>query len=169
MFSSLTGIIATAVVLLHPVHETVSEIEWNPKTHCLEVALRLDVLDEQWISKQQTGDRNKGWQAKYLQSRLLFDAIEDSEKKGGLIAEPLRWIGRKEEGGYVWWFFEVVCENGKPPSEVSTRLLFDREPGYEHRIVLLGCAKSDGQDCALILNEAKPQAALPLQQDSEQR
>lgn len=36
-------------LLLHPVHETIAEIEWNAKTKRLEVALRLDSVDDDWI------------------------------------------------------------------------------------------------------------------------
>ncbi len=39
-------------LLLHPVHETISEVEWNPVTRRLEVALRLDVMDAQWLGKR---------------------------------------------------------------------------------------------------------------------
>ena len=44
--------------LLHPVHETVAEVEWNADTNRIEVALRLDALDEQWLAKKiASGDR----------------------------------------------------------------------------------------------------------------
>ena len=36
-------------LLVHPVHETIAEIEWNDETKRLEVALRLDAIDDQWI------------------------------------------------------------------------------------------------------------------------
>ena len=132
---------ATAVLLLHPVHETVSEVEWNPKTKCLEVALRLHQLDEQWISRQPSHTDRAGWQADYLQHHLYFDPQKDPKADGGFRGKPIRWVGRKEQDGYAWWFFEVVCKNGKPPRSVRTRLLFDYERGYQHRIILLDCVK----------------------------
>ena len=63
------------LMLVHPVHETVAEIEWNPKTHRMEVALRLDVLDAQWLAKKHAkagtnSDQNSNaaniWRLKYL-------------------------------------------------------------------------------------------------------
>jgi hypothetical protein len=166
MFSFMITTITTAVLLMHPVHQTVSEMEWNRQTGCVEVALRLDVLDEQWI-RRQAKDRNRaGWQAGYLQSRWSFAAGEDSVAEDRWAGKPIRWVGRKQDGGYVWWFFEVVCEDGAPPTSVRTRLLFDREPGYDHRIILLNCVKSSDDEatrddrCSVVLNEAQPQAEL---------
>ncbi len=34
---------------MHPVHETVTEVQWNFKTHRMEVAVRLAAEDERWI------------------------------------------------------------------------------------------------------------------------
>ena len=39
-------------LVVHPVHETISEIEWNDDTKRLEVAMRVDAIDDQWIRKQ---------------------------------------------------------------------------------------------------------------------
>ncbi len=166
MFSLLMTALTNGVLLLHPVHQTVSEMEWNPQTRCVEVALRLDVLDEQWIDRQAEDRTRQGWQADYLRSRWSFGSGDVSAAKTRWAGKPIRWVGRKQVGGYVWWFFEVVCDDGEPPTSVRTRLLFDREPGYDHRIVLLNCVQSGENDsgdddrCAVVLNEAKPHAEL---------
>ena len=41
-----------AAFILHPVHETIAEIEWNNETQRLEVAVRLDAIDDQWIRRE---------------------------------------------------------------------------------------------------------------------
>jgi len=39
------------LLLFHPVHETIAEVEWNGKTGRIEVSIRLDAIDDQWIQK----------------------------------------------------------------------------------------------------------------------
>lgn len=45
--------------LLHPVHETIAEVEWNAETKRLEVALRLDVVDAEWIRRRITQEAKR--------------------------------------------------------------------------------------------------------------
>ena len=45
-------ILLITALLLHPVHETIAEIEWNEKTKRFEVAMRLDAIDDQWIRRE---------------------------------------------------------------------------------------------------------------------
>lgn len=184
MITQLATTLLSGMLLLHPVHETVSEVEWNPATDCLEVALRLDQLDEQWIARQ-CDTEQPAWQAEYLRKQVFFDPPEKADGKGVPQGKPIRWVGRKEQGGYVWWFYEVICKDGKPPQHVRTQLLFQHERGYQHRIILLDCVESNRQDsaetesaslprgakknCSVILNEKQPQVALPLRQFESQR
>lgn len=177
MTSILTASLAT--LLLHPVHETVCEVEWNAQTNRMEVALRLDVLDEQWIEKQwieRTIDKDveAGWQEEFLRTRLWFDPQSARVKESGSsgsgqkwTGRPIKWVGRKEDGAHVWWFFEVVCDDGKPPQTVRSELLFDRQRNYQHRIVVLGKALAeDGKRPAVLLTAEKPQARVPVLGDA---
>ena len=152
-----------AALLMHPIHETVCEVEWNAKTNRVEVALRLDALDEQWIATTIGAEVNGQWQPKYLRSQLVFDPTSDKMGGSKWKGRPLDWVGRKFEGGHVWWFFEVVCEDGRPPTVVQTRLLFDRHQDYQHRLVVLGRAKSDdGKRPSILLTRQKPTSSLKL-------
>ena len=169
-----------STLLMHPVHETVCEIEWNAESRRVEVALRIDVLDEQWMARsiQADGGDDDDWQGEYLRSKLFFDpqvgqderAKSEAAEPGPAASEPvklsgrpIRWVGRKLDGGHVWWFFEVVCNDGRPPTSIQTRLLFDRQRDYQHRIVVLGKpVADDGKRVSILLTEQKPSAALML-------
>ena len=76
---------------------------------------------------------------------------------------PLEWVGRKEDGGHVWWFFEVICEDGKPPTSIQTRLLFDRHRDYQHSLVVLGIEVPEGaKRPSILLSLQAPKAPLKL-------
>ncbi|QDV84398.1 DUF6702 family protein [Planctomycetes bacterium TBK1r] len=162
-----------STLLMHPVHETVCEIEWNAESRRVEVALRIDVLDEQWMARSIQADADEDWQGQYLRSKLFFDPQvgqgERAEPEAAkpeavkLSGRPIRWVGRKLDGGHVWWFFEVVCQDGQPPTSIQTRLLFDRQRDYQHRIVVLGKpVADDGKRVSILLTDQKPSAALTL-------
>lgn len=159
--SILAGLLAT--LLMHPVHETVCEVEWNAKTRCVEVALRLDALDEQWIERELEIDTRSDWHARFLQSQLFFDPVADKDTPSKLSGRPIKWIGRKEDGAHVWWFFEVVCADGKPPTLLQTRLFFDRHHDYQHRVVVLGRETTENHKRpSFLLTAQEPQAKLVL-------
>lgn len=164
-FSSLAAV--WAAFLMHPVHETVCELEWNPNNRRVEVAMRIDVLDEQWIAHQLDAkidtDSNSDWRGKFLRSQLFFDPVASAAEDSQPTGRPIRWIGRKKDGAHVWWFFEVVCDDGKPPTTIRTRLLFDRQSNYQHRVVVLGTKVSeDAKRPSFVLTNQNPSASLEL-------
>lgn len=126
------------LMLVHPVHETVAEIEWNPKTHKMEVALRLDILDEQWLAKQVSkanSETAKNWRLDYLQQRFR---VTSPAKNGRPLTSSYHWIGRQQKGPHVWWFFEIEPTNKNKPDWIQQRMLEEREPNYTHRVLILG-------------------------------
>lgn len=125
-----------AAMLLHPVHETVSEVEWNAETKRLEVALRLDALDEQWLRKQVRGDRDNvsKWATNYLREKFrVADRPKDRQRDGSRY----HWIGRDEEGSHVWWYFEIEPTDQRRPAWIDQRILYEREENYIHQILIL--------------------------------
>ncbi|NNE00689.1 MAG: hypothetical protein HKN47_25515 [Pirellulaceae bacterium] len=151
-----------SALLMHPVHETVSEIEWNPQSGRLEVAVRLSVLDEQWIQQRHATNRepvNK-WAIRYLQSRFRVDPsanvkLAESPANASSVAEVpptntaqarrhavYHWIGREEEGSHVWWYFEIETAKKAKPAVVEQRMLFEREDKYANRVLILGKTES---------------------------
>lgn len=143
-------------MMLHPVHETVSEIEWNEETKRLEVALRLDGLDAQWIERQRSakpGFTPESAAVAYLQQRYR---IAESEKQRHADHNPTgaagakanesgqqdpsiyHWVGSRRNGAHVWWYFEIEPRDGRHPTWIDVSLLFDSDPGYTHRVLLVG-------------------------------
>jgi hypothetical protein len=124
-----------AAVLLHPVHETVAEIEWNGESKRLEVALRMDVLDEQWL--RQRGGRRQDvskWAIGYLRQRFRVADLPKQERRD---PTTYHWIGRDKEGSHVWWYFEIEPANQKRPTWIDQRVLFERDQDYANRILIL--------------------------------
>lgn len=172
MINSLISVsVLCTSLLMHPVHETVCEVQWNAKTKRVEVALRLDSLDEQWIEKHSAddsadadsdGDTNADWRSRFLSSQILFDPTVNKRLKSRVTGRPIKWMGRKEDGGHVWWFFEVICDDGKPPTAIQIRLLFDQDSSYQHRIIMLGQSDKGTQSHSVVLTERKPKSPLRL-------
>lgn len=147
----MTGVmqLLIAATVLHPSHQTLAEVEWNVDTGRMEVALMFDVLDEQWIERHHRG--GDGWRLRYLSRHFRFSAdrrgagevvTADQDRAGaggmGRGGDRYRWVGRKQDGGHVWWFFEVALRGGDRPRSVTSRVLFDRDDRYVHRVVVLG-------------------------------
>jgi hypothetical protein len=144
-----------AALLLHPVYETLAEIEWNEQTGRLEVALRLDLLDEQWLRNRLAraeADQSR-WAVDYLRQRFR---IADRPAEGEVDRISYHWIGRDEQGPHAWWYFELEPVDGKPPRWIDVRILREREDSYVHRIVILGQVPRR----SLTLTIQRPQASL---------
>lgn len=128
-------------LLLHPVHETVTEVEWNETTGRLEVAVRLNALDEQWIRRWHSEDkRQDNWRLAYARRRILFadDRMQLETKQPVAQAnDRYRWIGLETEGAHVWWYIEIEPASGKIPAWMSQTMLFRRDERYINRVVLL--------------------------------
>lgn len=156
MFSGLLNV--ALLFMMHPVHETVSEVQWNPESKCLEVSLRLSVLDEQWIHREMSKDSKKedakiGY-LRYLKSRFLLDP---AGKKKPADHARYKWIGRSEEGSHVWWYFEVYPDDKLRPKKLENRLMFDRDKSYTNRVLILETEKPKR---AITLSTKHPEAAL---------
>lgn len=166
-----------AAVLLHPMHETYAEIEWNPQTGRTEVAMMLDVLDEEWIARRYRRDESDdSWRLDYLKRRFRLDGRppaqadanagnEDTPPATGTPTEATgpdaettyRWVGRGQDRGHVWWFFEVELPEQAQPRTIRNEVLFDRDRRFRHRVTLLHSQPKR----TLVLDTRQPAAALP--------
>ncbi|MEL6107395.1 MAG: DUF6702 family protein [Planctomycetota bacterium] len=159
----MSSLLLTAF-LLHPVHETLSELEWNPESGRVEVALRLSLVDEEWIKRQHgpvpAGEERRKWYRQQLAASMVFDPVDI--KTDAPSGRPIHWLGRKEEGAHAWWFFEVGGDK-TPPKSLRMSLLFDRDSNYRHRVVMLG-KKKDGSanHRSVELSAPRPQVELDL-------
>ena len=147
------------LLLVHPIHETLAEVEWNPNTGRVEVSLLLDGLDEEWIARHHGRESNQDdWRLQYLRDRFRFslqppaaartdrevdtevgaDALDNREARQRPPASTYHWVGRKQEGSHVWWFFEVVIGDRQQPRWITQQTLFERDERYVNRVVILG-------------------------------
>ncbi len=128
--------------LLHPVHETVSEVEWNHETKRLEVALRFDPLDEQWLKSKLAADKDVAqWAVEYLGRRFRIMGEEEKSKSDSSERIPqasYHWIGRDDKKSHVWWYFEIEPADHQKPRSIDQRILFERNDGQVNRILFLG-------------------------------
>ena len=147
-------------MLLHPVHETVSEVEWNPKTLRMEVALRMSLLDEQWVeSSSAKNPKTSAWATEYLRKRFVIDPPSEPGDQRKRSANRYHWIGRQEIGSHVWWYFEIEPITKTRPLKISQQVLLERDESYVNRVVLL-----EGKSrTAIVLSAARPIAPLPFE------
>jgi hypothetical protein len=156
MFTFLT--LPLAAMLLHPVHESVAEVEWNPQTARLEVALRLSVLDEQWIERKYKSDQPAVWAIDYLRRHVRVGPDTRLTKPADQPAAKYHWVGREQRGSHVWWFFEIEPRGRTRPAVIEQRMLLDRDENYANRVVVLGQEKRQ----AVTLTVQTPLAKMNL-------
>lgn len=139
-------------VLVHPVHASLSEVQWNSETKALEVSLRLSPDDARWITKNAKLKLAEGTQrptelkdvAKaYIAQRLRFRTTADADSNP---KESFRWIGDEVSRGYEWWYFEIKLATDQPPESVQCSILLDREKNYVHRMNIRLRGKVNGID-----------------------
>lgn len=146
--------------LVHPVHETVAEVEWNATDKHLEVGLRLDALDEQWLSKKLAGGKPiDQWALPYLQSRFR---IQEQPKADQPDTSKYRWVGRQEDGAHVWWYFEVKPSDGQRPQWIDHRVFFERNENFTNRVLILSTRR------ALVFTSKRPRAKFDDDAENQQ-
>jgi hypothetical protein len=146
--------------LFHPIHETVSEVQWNTESLRFEVAIRLHGLDEQWIRRQAESRQSVEVTAlAYLRKHFRIDDAATSTKPS---TDTYHWIGREEEWPHVWWYFEINPRSSMPPTRVRQTMLFEHDRNYRHRVVDLsstpnraGTAKYDASIVRLDAPDAR--------------
>ena len=136
------------LLLFHPVHETIAEVEWNGKTGRIEVSIRLDAIDDQWIQKNMKRSSAKRTGP---QPRRIY------RSQGESVSPPLKPSSDYLDGKKANWRLEyarsrfrmpgVVVDNDVSPPVASDRLpsnpLAQRE-GMTHRYHWLGIEEERG-------------------------
>ncbi|SMP74408.1 hypothetical protein SAMN06265222_117124 [Neorhodopirellula lusitana] len=133
-------------MMLHPAAESLAEIQWNAQTQRIEVALRLRAADEQHFirsvsardveSLMEDGDAFEKLAISILKRRIGFGNLPDMKKakQSAPVAAQYHWVGRRTEGGHVWWFFEFESPEGRP-SHVRCTLFEKPSPKAGQRSV----------------------------------
>lgn len=130
------AMLATAVpALAHPVHATFAEAVWNPKTHAIEVALRVRGLDlEDALSKGQEKridlDKTDGVDALI---RSYLDKNFTLKLQDGSVVKPV-WSDREVGLTNTWIYFSFpLGEKGKPAGcKLTNTLFFDDLEGQQN-------------------------------------
>ncbi len=132
----------------HPFHTSMAEVEYNPQSKALEVALKLYAVDAEQalhrIRKKGTKfdfDNEKQRDAlfaKYLPSRFVASALTPAPDKPSEQKKPakpqakgsskakrpaLRYVGSEVEGAYVWAYFELPVDVSKGQFELVNKVL----------------------------------------------
>jgi hypothetical protein len=155
-------ILFITLVCMHPVHASLSEVQWNDEKKCLEVSLRLSPEDANWILKSSQAAREVATQPHALTADMPGGNSERRDESNDPDSVPAlaylrhhyriepppesgkddptlyRWIGREDAAGHQWWHFEMVPSRPVPPQHWSVSMLLDRGPEYQHRVVVLG-------------------------------
>ena len=131
-------------MVIHPMAVSLAEIEYNPKTESLEVALRL--FPEAWDralarfrreAKEGAADRSdEEWMTAYLEANLRVW----EEPLPGTKSKPrvsYRWVGQEEERGAVWIYFEIPWKGPIDRLMVRSTILFDIFPEQLNTVMVL--------------------------------
>lgn len=101
----------------------------------MEIALRLDVLDEQWLRRKLGGKPDSyEWVVGYLRDHYR---IAERAKENRPDTTTYHWVGREVDGAHVWWYFEIEPKDKSRPSWIEVRVLLEREKNYTHQILQL--------------------------------
>ncbi len=143
-----------AAAIMHPVHATLSEVEWNQTTNRLEVAIRLDSQDEQWLRRRYGKDREESdWMIGYVRQRVRISEAPQADDRD---ESRYHWIGRQEDGAHVWWYIEIDSPGNDPPTWIEQRMLLEREDNYSHRVLILNTDPKR----SLTLTQKQPRGSL---------
>ncbi len=151
-------------LLMHPVHETYTEVEWNRRTNRLEVAMRLGPLDEQRLRGELANKREDSkWVIDYLRQTFRVDKAKTRKDQDGLVT--YHWVGRENKRSHVWWYFEIEPADRQRPNWMEHRVLFDRNDHQLNRVLILGQVPKR----ALTLTIRQPHASLYQEQENDER
>ena len=161
----ITRLLSLIVVLLasgaawavHPYHETLAEIEYNPETLSLEIAVRFDPISlEHALSvsarKRVTCEQEdfESLLEHYVRGRFAAKAA------GGDQAE-LVWIGVEHEDRDTWAYFELVFA-APPDSVVLSNLLLVEINPYQINTVLY---RAGVLKMSVLMNAEEPVLRVP--------
>lgn len=115
-------LLVSSAGLTHPQHRSTAQVEVDKKRKVLEVALRVlpDQLEEALTKWRKPEEKQKLTDAqkitRYLQDK--FRVVGDDSTPARIL-----WVGRENDGGELWLFFELKLPSGK--AYLSNRVFFE--------------------------------------------
>ena len=154
-------ILLLPLLLAHPYHVSLAEMEFNAKSARWEVALRLHPGDlDAALSRQQqrrvvleneSPEAARRMAEAYLNKR--FRILGDKPAR----QSTLRWVGMEMTNKFVWWYFELQPADLPRPLRLENRVLMEIEPTQVNTVNLLGGIKTQ----SLVFTAAKSVHPLP--------
>ncbi len=114
----------------HPFHTSLAEVEWNPQTQRIEVAIRIDAGDFERALRRMTGrqiilerlDELDKLAERYLRSRMEWRSAADGR------AMKWHWVGSELQTRFVWVYFEIAVPPSTTSVRITQRLLCEIDP-----------------------------------------
>ncbi|MDA1013245.1 MAG: hypothetical protein O3A00_02200 [Planctomycetota bacterium] len=146
----------------HPFHAASADVEYNAKTHSLEVALRVDSGDleealrrmtKKKIDLDQTPDLDRLVQQLLAKSFRIKDAGNTDAKWNGH-----KWIGWELESRNAWIYFEVPLSSSVTTVTVQFQLLLEQVP----RQVNMFSLTVNGKRRSMMFHREHPERVIEL-------
>ncbi len=142
MIAAAFGLPIANLNAAHPYHVSLTEIEWNPDTGRIEVAMWVWPADLEKALAKKLGHPVDLDTEKDLDKKLAdlladhFSASQPAPKKENVNAKSkakrpaatprsLRWVGHEADLKQAWLYFEIKDVDPKSPLTLSNRLFFD--------------------------------------------
>jgi hypothetical protein len=137
-----------AATWLHPFHISQAEVEWNPQSQRVEVALRLHPQDAQAIIDRMArttvdlgtakDEDLKEWYSAYLRER--FALVLESAKDEPPVRGEFEWVGVERGERHVWLYFELKRPSAlsEQPVLLENRVLMDIQADQTNVVLLRG-------------------------------
>jgi len=161
--TALTSILclSTLPASAHPFHVSVAELEYQPSTSTLEVALRLFPEDLETALRQRSRrrvhlERTRGIDrliVEYLRERFV---VADSRFAKNREVAPIRWVGKEVDPRHAWLYFEVILTPGRRDWTIQNRVLFEVIVDQENTIRV----KDGERRYALSFTRQRPSASV---------
>lgn len=157
-------------LLLHPFHFTNAEVEWNPKTARVEVALRVNGSDLEQEIHRDTGRKiavrkqmdasDQQWLARYIGQRL-YVATSAEVQPDDAATSRLKWIGVEDDSGWTWLYFELIPPVKPQQLWLTNRLFLEMHPTHVNYVSFLSAGKRQTLRCS----RENPSVRCPLEVD----
>ena len=107
----------SCVSAVHPPQVSLAEAEWNAKTGCLEVALRIEAREFLPVLRRAAGGDLDVADEKAMDAALPKFVVGHVQIRRSKKAEPqpLRWVGHERERGDLWLYFEIPLPASDEP------------------------------------------------------
>lgn len=156
----------------HPWAVSLAEVEFNPKEKAFEIALRVhpDSFDRALSLHQKKAVQTPGSREKLLLSYLeqefritLLASVATNSKTPPIV--NYRWVGEKEERGFLWLFFEIPWTEPTNHLVVRSTILFAVYPEQVNTVII----EQAGRSATCTLNRKLPEAAPQWQPKDSNR